>query len=101
VVFGQPEGVYRLVKLATGRQLASLEDPEQIAAPAVFTPDSTCLVVAATDGLRVWDLRHIRKELARIGLDWDAPPYPEADDRLPEPIEVQVVGAELTDPKKK
>jgi len=45
--------------------------------------------------LHVWDLRRIRKELVRLGLDWDAPPYPEAADGVPVPIEVQVVDANL------
>jgi Tfp pilus assembly protein PilF len=99
-VLGLPDGVYRLVELPTGREVARLEDPEQIAGGAVFTPDGTRLVVAAEDGLRVWDLRRIRKELVRLGLDWDAPPYPEAAAVLPRPREVQVVGAELMDPRK-
>jgi eukaryotic-like serine/threonine-protein kinase len=74
-VLGQTNGVYRLVELASGRELARLEDPEQNTGPAAFTPDGTKLVAAAKNGLRVWDLRHIRKELVRLGLDWDAPPY--------------------------
>ena len=54
----------------------------------------------AKDGLRVWDLRLIRRGLAELGLDWGAPPYPEAPRGKPAPFEVQFVGAELTDPKK-
>ena len=27
-------------------------------------------------GLRVWDLRLIRRHLAEMGLDWGLPPYP-------------------------
>jgi WD40 repeat protein/tetratricopeptide (TPR) repeat protein len=100
VVLGQTDGVYRLVEFATGRELARLEDPEQIAAGAVFTPDGTRLVVAAPDGLRVWNLRRLRKALVRLGLDWDAPPYPETADVLPGPLEVRIEGAELIDPKK-
>jgi tetratricopeptide (TPR) repeat protein/WD40 repeat protein len=100
VVMGQWNGIYRLVELATGRELARLEDPLQVTDEAVFTPDGTKLVVRANDGLRVWDLRRIRSELAKLGLDWDAPPYPEADAAAPGPFEVRVVGAELVDPKK-
>jgi WD40 repeat protein len=77
-VLGQGNGIYRLVELATGRELARLEDPEQNTGAAAFTPDGTKLVVAARDGLRVWDLRRIRAELAKLGLDWDAPAYPPA-----------------------
>jgi serine/threonine protein kinase/WD40 repeat protein len=98
-VLGLSDGIYRLVELATGRELARLEDPEQIAAPAVFTPDGTRLIVAAADGLRVWDLRRIRRELAKLGLDWDAPPCPETASGVPEPLEVKVVGAESLIPR--
>lgn len=69
VVLAQTNGIYRLVELATGRELAQLEDPEQTARPAVFTPDASKLIVAATNGLTVWDLRRIRTELAKLGLD--------------------------------
>jgi serine/threonine protein kinase/WD40 repeat protein len=95
VVLGQTNGTYRLVELATGRELARLEDPEQNDARAAFTPDGTKLVVAAKNGLRVWDLRRIRAELAHLDLDWDAAPYPEATGGVPEPLEVKIVGAEV------
>jgi WD40 repeat protein len=87
--------VYRLVELATGRELAQLEDPDRIGGQVVFTMDGTRLVASVDDGLRVWDLRRIRAELVKSGLDWDAPPYPEAPEASPPPLEVRVVGAEL------
>jgi serine/threonine protein kinase/WD40 repeat protein len=74
VVMAQTNGIYRLVELATGRELAQLEDPEENSRPAVFTPDGAKLIVAAMNGLRVWDLRRIRGELTKLSLDWDAPP---------------------------
>jgi WD40 repeat protein/Flp pilus assembly protein TadD len=86
------EGIYRLVDLATGRELARLEDPERIAGAACFSPDGSRLVVAAEDGLRIWDLRRIRRELARLGLDWDAPPYTEAAQSQFGLLNVQIVG---------
>ena len=91
VVLGLADGTYRLVELATGRELARLEDPEQLAASASFTSDGTRLVVSAAYGLRVWELRRIRKELVKLGLDWDVPPYPapkEEKDR--EPLHITV-----------
>jgi len=100
VVVGFTGGIYRLVELATGRELARLEDPDQIDEPAVFTPDGTHVVVNAQNGPRVWDLRRIRAELTKVDLDWDAPPYPEVTGGVPEPMEVQVVGVELTNPTK-
>ena len=77
-IMGQTDGIYRLVELATGRELARLEDPEQNFFAAAFTPDGTKLVVSAKSGLRVWDLRLIRAKLAELGLDWDAPSFPAA-----------------------
>jgi serine/threonine protein kinase/WD40 repeat protein len=75
-VLGLTNGIYRLVELSTGRELARLEDPDRNTGPAAFTPDGTKLVVAAKDSLRVWDLRRIRAELAKLELDWEAPAYP-------------------------
>jgi hypothetical protein len=75
VVMGESNGIYRLVELATGRELARLEDPEQVSGAAGFTPDGSKLVVTAKYGLRVWDLRLIRQELKHLGLDWDGPAY--------------------------
>jgi hypothetical protein len=92
-VVGQGGGIYRLVERATARELARLEDPDQVTAAAAFTPDGTRLVITGEDGLRVWDLRCIRVELARLGLDWDAPPYPEAGPDAAGPLEVRVVAA--------
>jgi serine/threonine protein kinase/tetratricopeptide (TPR) repeat protein len=78
-VLAQTNGIHRLVELATGRELARLEDPEQQGErQAVFTPDGTRLIVGAKNGLRVWDLRRIRAELAKLDLDWEALPYPPA-----------------------
>jgi WD40 repeat protein len=92
VVLGQTDGVYRLVELATGRELAQLEDPDQTAGAALFTPEGTRLVVAAQNGLRVWDLHRIRAELAELGLDWDAPQYPPDPEAatVPSPLTVTV-----------
>jgi serine/threonine protein kinase/WD40 repeat protein len=94
VVLGQMDGVYRLVELETGREIACLEGPEHVFAAAGFTPDGTRLVVAAENGLRVWDLRLLRKELVRLHLDWDAPAYPEAVEEKPEQLQIKVVGTE-------
>jgi tetratricopeptide (TPR) repeat protein/WD40 repeat protein len=100
VVMGLPSGVYRLVEMRTGRELARLEDPDQLSGPAVFTPDGTRLVMGAQDSLRVWDLRRIRKRLEELGLDWDAPAYPDSPPKSVTPLEVAILGADLIDPKK-
>ncbi len=85
----------RLVDPATGRTLATLEDPnlQSIQGP-VFTPDGTRLIgVGSRKGITVWDLRLIRQHLAELGLDWEAPPYPPADpegDVAPRKVEVRL-----------
>ncbi|HKI37164.1 MAG TPA: protein kinase [Gemmataceae bacterium] len=91
------QGVILLLDPATGHEKARLEDPHQDVANWLgFTPDGTRLVAVSDDGkaIHVWDLKRIRAELARLGLDWDASPYPERADPAPGSLEVRVVGAE-------
>jgi hypothetical protein len=63
---------------------------------ATFSRDGSRLVVTTNDGpaVHVWDLRAIRRKLAELGLDWDAPAYPEIDSAansaLPVPLQVTV-----------
>jgi hypothetical protein len=90
--------VIRLLDPATGRDCARLEDPNQdVAGSLAFTPDGTRLVAVSNDGkaIHVWDLKRIRAELARLDLDWDAPPYPERADTAPGPLAVEVVGGDV------
>ncbi len=71
----------RLVETETGRTLARLESPGLWRGWPLFSPDGSRLVVSAYDGaaVHVWDLRTIRRQLAAMGLDWDAPPYSDQD----------------------
>jgi serine/threonine protein kinase/WD40 repeat protein/Tfp pilus assembly protein PilF len=89
-VLGQTDGTYRLIELATGRELARLEDPKHHFAAAALTPDGTKLVVAAKNGLHVWDLHLIRAELAELGLDWDAPPFSTTSASRIAPLSIRV-----------
>jgi serine/threonine protein kinase/WD40 repeat protein len=75
-------GVVRLVDPDTGQEFARLEDPNQDCAGFMaFSPDGTRLVVSVHgQWLHTWNLRAIREELARRGLDWDLPPYPPPHD---------------------
>jgi serine/threonine protein kinase/WD40 repeat protein len=74
-------GVVGLVDRATGREYARLEDPHfQGLASPFFTPDGGKLIGLAQDnGIRIWDLRLIRQQLAQMGLDWKYPEFPPAD----------------------
>src|SRR5579885_890309 len=72
----------RLVETETGRTLARLESPDLCdVGTAAFSPDSSRLVVSTPDGpaVHVWDLRAIRRQLAGMGLDWDAPALSDDD----------------------
>jgi WD40 repeat protein len=95
-IMGQANGVYRLVELTTGRELARLEDQEQNTGQAAFSPDGAWVVIEARDSLRVWDLRRLRAGLAELGLDWDAPSLPKAPDAgKVSPLEVTIDGGVL------
>jgi eukaryotic-like serine/threonine-protein kinase len=72
----------RVVETESGRSVARLESPDSCDVnAATFSPDGARLVVTTTDGgaAHVWDLRAIRRRLATIGLDWDAPAYSNDD----------------------
>jgi hypothetical protein len=80
----EPTRIIRLVEFATGRTLARLESPDLGGVHELaFSPDGSRLVLRNSDRpslcVRVWDLRAIRKDLIGLGLDWEAPAYPEAD----------------------
>ncbi len=92
--------VLRLVETETGRTVARLETPDSCAlveGGATFSPDGSRLVVVTHDGpaVHVWDLRAIRRHLVRLGLDWDAPVFPDADPADPSaqplpPIQIEL-----------
>jgi serine/threonine protein kinase/WD40 repeat protein len=74
--------ILRLLETETGRTLAQFDSPGQDSVnSASFSPDGSRLVVSTNDGpaAHVWDLRAIRRRLAQLGLDWDAPSYPDTD----------------------
>lgn len=98
-ILSLPNGVFRLVEMATGRELARLEDPDQCSREVEFSPDGTQLIARADVGFRVWDLRRIRQELAKLELDWDAPQYSPAPPsaEIATPIDVRIVGVDALD----
>jgi hypothetical protein len=96
-------GVVRLVAPDTGQEYAQLEDPNQdrVGDGISFTPDSTQLVTTNNDShsIHVWNLRTIRQQLAKLGLDWDLPPYPTAlEVKKPQPLRIQVELGDLNGP---
>jgi serine/threonine protein kinase/WD40 repeat protein len=85
-------GVVRLLRTATGKEVARLTAPEQTSlVPQCFTPDGSQLITAGhvSEALHIFDLRAIRKQLQALKLDWGAPPFPPAK-KDPPPLEVTV-----------
>jgi WD40 repeat protein len=73
----QSLGKVLLLDAGDGRELAVLEaaDPQMIT-EICFSPDGTLLAAACeTRRIQLWNLRSIRRQLATINLDWDAPAY--------------------------
>jgi WD40 repeat protein len=74
--------IIRLIEAESGRVMARLESPDSGRVKwATFSPDGSRLVVVRSDtpAVHVWDLRAIRKRLAVMGLDWDAPAFSDDD----------------------
>src|SRR5262249_10431148 len=103
-LLGTTEGYARLVEIATGRELVRIEPPDGPPGRMSFTPDGLRLVEPCAGGLRVWDLRRIRPELAKYGLAWAGEAYSPGPARpvpLPAPLQLAVVGGDLlSDPGK-
>ncbi len=81
-IVSDSQNIIALVEIATGRRLARLERPDQLPASwFVFSPDGSRLLATTNEppSTQVIDLRAIRRGLAEIGLDWDAPPFSEDD----------------------
>jgi eukaryotic-like serine/threonine-protein kinase len=92
-------GAVRLVNPDTGREYARLEDPNQDRASYLsFSPDGMQLVATNDDSqsIHVWDLRAIREQLFKMGLDWDLPAYPPARSSVDAtPLQIKVDLGEL------
>jgi WD40 repeat protein len=79
---GMNQGELLLIDPETGRVVARLEDQHQhVPYMTTFSPDGTLLLSVTNEGrcIHIWDLRAIRQQLVRLGLDWDGPAYPPAD----------------------
>ena len=66
----------RLVDLDTFAELATLQAPETRSIRWLcFSRDRNLLAAAcANQVIQLWDLRHLRQELAARGLDWHSQP---------------------------
>jgi WD40 repeat protein len=88
------DGAIRLLETASGREYVRLNAPEVTRlAPQCFTPDGAHLIALGRESraLHVWDLRLLRRQLAELGLDWDAPAYPPESASVRKPLRVEVV----------
>jgi serine/threonine protein kinase/WD40 repeat protein len=83
----------RLVDPESGRELATLEPPPEYPRELMwpsFSPDGGRLAVPSDWVILVWDLRLIRAQLAKMRLDWDAPPIP-AEETAPAPLPIRAI----------
>jgi WD40 repeat protein/Flp pilus assembly protein TadD len=96
VAVGDKPGVVRLCATDSGRELARLEvaDLAEVQ-PVGFSHDGARLYARRNGewNLHVWDLRVIRRELAEMGLDWDAEPLPDPPAEAPRPVPAVEVDA--------
>jgi WD40 repeat protein len=84
----------RLLDVASGREVALLEDPnpDAVSVP-VFTPDGTKVItVNRLKGIHVWDLRLIRRGLQDLSLDWKWPEFAAvaAARQITEPVKMEI-----------
>jgi hypothetical protein len=102
IAVGGDPGVVRLCVTETGRELARLEVPDQTKfSPICFSHDGSQLFAFGEEdkAVHVWDLRRIRRQLAELDLDWDAPPIEEPKrEGNQKPLRVEVDLGDLAKP---
>ena len=99
LLVGRDDQIIQMLDAETLTEFAALESPSPAPLSTFhFTSDGSRLAVAcATRVVHIWDMRAIRRGLAELGLDWDAPPYPEAAAPLPLPT-VEIPEINLLNP---
>jgi WD40 repeat protein len=79
-------GRVRLVDPDSGQEIATLDTGSGSSTNffcMTFSPDGTMLAAGRDHIVHLWDLRRIRQQLARLGLDWASPRYPPRTESLP------------------
>jgi WD40 repeat protein len=79
---------------ADGHEFARVSTNQPIGHyPAALSADGSKLAaITGRQTVLIWDLRRIRHELAKMGLDWEAPSFPSAQPENSRPLNVSVVG---------
>jgi hypothetical protein len=67
----------KLVDTETGNEIATFDDRGE-GLPVGISPDGSLLVTSCQNApagptLRLWNIRHIRRELREMNLDWSPP----------------------------
>ena len=94
------DGAIRLVVPDSGRELARLEpaDPDRAVLDGLRARQLAAgRRLRVAKHIKVWDLGRIRRQLADLGLDWDAPPLP-VEEGPERPVSIRVVGAAADPP---
>jgi tetratricopeptide (TPR) repeat protein len=93
-------GFIHLRDVDTGREYARLQFPDgALTVRSTFSPDNAVLVAVNDNyqGVDVWDLRALGRELVAAGFEWQPPfPSPQPQEPGPPPLNVTVLPA---DPK--
>jgi serine/threonine protein kinase/WD40 repeat protein len=87
------DAILRLHEVSSGREVVCLDNPRQIrSSNPIFSPDGSRLLFVSQDlpGFHVWELGSLRRELAKIGLDWSPDPLPPPQPRTARPQTVRV-----------
>ncbi len=89
-----PGRVVKLIEVATGAEIATLEAPQPHSHSGLsFNSDGSLLAVSTQNQtIQLWDLRAIRRGLGEIGLDWNQPPYaPSTESGSPHKIVLKII----------
>jgi WD40 repeat protein len=83
LAMGDIPGTIQLLEVPSGRILARLSAPAPLWIwPVCFAADGSRLVAMDTDlsQIYIWNLRELRRNLARLALDWESAPLSESEE---------------------
>ena len=96
--FSVSDHATRLIVVETGEEFATLPTGRMLNS-LTFSPSGDRLVAACEPGyFQVWDLRHLREQLASMNLDWPGPPLPPRPPTR-KPIRVTVLPPDALSPR--
>jgi WD40 repeat protein len=96
--FSVSDHATRLIVVETGEEFATLPTGRMLNSLAFSAAGDRLLAACEPGYFQLWDLRHIREQLATMNLNWPGPPFP-AGAVARKPVRISVVSPASSPPR--